>query len=195
MPLHHAVLSLLDEGPSYGYELKAQFEEAVGPQWGPLNIGHLYQILDRLGRDGFVDSRRNPQPSRPDRVVYEITAAGRDELARWLGQPAARAGGFRDDLFLKVMAAARSPDEAAMPGVLSAQRAYLLGELRDLAQLRRERGDNQVVRLLLSAAELQLRAQLQFLDAAEEDLITHPPTRTIVSDSPEAQKPHEARSG
>ncbi len=24
---------------------------AVGDQWGGLNIGHLYQILDRLARD------------------------------------------------------------------------------------------------------------------------------------------------
>ena len=51
MPLQHAVLSLLVDGPSYGYELKGAFERSVGPQWGALNIGHLYQVLDRLSRD------------------------------------------------------------------------------------------------------------------------------------------------
>ena len=38
-----------------------QLEEAVGDQWGGLNIGHLYQLLDRLGRDGLIESERQPQ--------------------------------------------------------------------------------------------------------------------------------------
>jgi DNA-binding PadR family transcriptional regulator len=48
MPLHHAVLALLASKPAHGYELKRSFEQAVGDQWGGLNIGRLYQILDRL---------------------------------------------------------------------------------------------------------------------------------------------------
>ena len=68
MPLHHAVLALLAAKPAHGYELKASFEEAVGEQWGGLNIGHLYQILDRLRRDGLVETERQPQPIKPDRL-------------------------------------------------------------------------------------------------------------------------------
>ena len=49
MPLHHAVLALLSAKPAHGYELKSSFEQAVGDQWGGLNIGHLYQILE-IGR-------------------------------------------------------------------------------------------------------------------------------------------------
>ena len=177
MPIHHAVLALLEDGPSHGYELKASFEKAVGPQWGPLNIGHLYQVLGRLDRDGLVQSRRDPQPTRPDRVVYEITADGRAELAAWLGQPAERSGGFRDDLFLKILAAAQSLREGAVAEVLTTQRTYLLGELRNLAELRRARGGEEegIVRLLITAADLQVRAQLQFLDAVEEELMARRP--------------------
>ena len=76
MPIQHAVLALLESGPSHGYELKTAFDTAVGPQWGALNIGHLYQVLERLSRDGLVTSERRPQAVKPDRVVYEITAAG-----------------------------------------------------------------------------------------------------------------------
>ena len=57
MPIQHAVLALLAEGESYGYELKGDFEASIGPQWGGLNIGHLYQVLDRLVRDGLVTKR------------------------------------------------------------------------------------------------------------------------------------------
>ena len=118
MAIQHAVLALLAGGPSHGYQLKGAFEAAVGPQWGPLNIGHLYQILDRLSRDELVVAERQPQPIKPDRVVYEITPAGRAELARWLAEPSPRSGGFRDDFFLKVTAAARSGSAATVRAVL-----------------------------------------------------------------------------
>jgi DNA-binding PadR family transcriptional regulator len=120
MPIQHAVLALLANGPSYGYELKGAFEAAVGPQWGPLNIGHLYQILDRLARDEQVVSHRVAQSVKPDRVVYEITKAGRAELAAWLAAPTPRTGGFRDDFFLKVMAAARGGDPGTVHDVITA---------------------------------------------------------------------------
>lgn len=73
MPLHHAVLALLSAKPAHGYELKTSFDQAVGDQWGGLNIGHIYQILDRLARDGLIDSQRQPQQVKPDRVVHRLT--------------------------------------------------------------------------------------------------------------------------
>jgi DNA-binding PadR family transcriptional regulator len=168
--IQHAVLALLARGPSYGYELKGAFEGAVGPQWGPLNIGHLYQILDRLSRDGLVVAERHTQPVKPDRVVYEITPAGRTELDRWLAEPSPRSGGFRDDFFLKVTAAARSGEAAVVRSVLANQRAHLLRELRNLDGLRR-RSEDPVVRLLLSAAVRHVEADLAFVDDAESALL------------------------
>ncbi|MET7805857.1 PadR family transcriptional regulator [Micromonospora chersina] len=170
MAIQHAVLALLASGPSYGYELKGAFEAAVGPQWGPLNIGHLYQILDRLSRDGLVVAERHAQPVKPDRVVYEVTPAGRAELDRWLAEPSPRSGGFRDDFFLKVTAAARSGQAATVRTVLGNQRAHLMRELRNLDGLRR-RADDPVVRLLLSAASRHVEADLAFVDDAESALL------------------------
>ncbi|GAA2352337.1 PadR family transcriptional regulator [Dactylosporangium salmoneum] len=170
MPIHHAVLSLLSQGPSYGYELKGAFETAVGPQWGPLNIGHLYQILDRLSRDGMVVSHRHAQAVKPDRVVYEITDAGLVELERWLGEASPRSGGFRDDFFLKVTAAARSGDPETVRTVLAQQRTYLMRELRNLDGLRRKATDP-VVTLLLSAASRHVEADLSFVEDADRALL------------------------
>ncbi|MBY8874094.1 PadR family transcriptional regulator [Micromonospora sp. PLK6-60] len=170
MAIQHAVLALLARGPSYGYELKGAFETAVGPQWGPLNIGHLYQILDRLSRDGLVVAERHPQAVKPDRVVYEITADGRSELDRWLAEPSPRSGGFRDDFFLKVTAAARSGAPETVRAVLGNQRGHLMRELRNLDGLRR-RADAPVVRLLLSAATRHVEADLAFVDDAEAALL------------------------
>jgi len=170
MPLHHAVLALLAEKPAHGYELKTSFEQAVGEQWGGLNIGHLYQILDRLVRDGLIESERQPQPVKPDRVVHRLTPAGRVELERWLGEASVRARGYRDDFFLKVMAAVQVGDSATLAGVLSRQRTYLLRELRSLGEARALTGSSPVTSLLVTAAEMHARADLAVVDAAEESL-------------------------
>ncbi len=167
MALHHAVLALLADQPAHGYELKVSFERAVGDQWGGLNIGHLYQILDRLSRDGLIDSERQPQPIKPDRVVHHITPAGRAELDRWLAAPSDRARGYRDDFFLKLMAAVQSGDRDTLAGVLSRQRAHLLRQLHALAQAKDTDG-GAVDALLITAAELHIRADLGVVDAAEK---------------------------
>jgi DNA-binding PadR family transcriptional regulator len=169
MPLHHAVLALLAAEPAHGYALKGSFEQAVGEQWGGLNIGHLYQILDRLARDGLIESQRQPQPVKPDRLVHRITPAGREELDRWLNEPSVRTRGYRDDFFLKVMAAAQAGDPVALAAVLRRQRVYLLTELRSLAAARAA-ASGSVMALLVKAAELHVRADLEVVDAAEHDL-------------------------
>jgi DNA-binding PadR family transcriptional regulator len=174
MPLHHAVLALLSDRPAHGYELKSSFEQAVGDQWGGLNIGHLYQILDRLSRDGLIESQRQPQQVKPDRVIHRLTPAGRAELDRWLNEPAIPARGHRDDFFLKIMAAVRSADSATLPAVLSRQRAHLLRQLHALAGASATTPATAVESLLITAAELHIRADLGVVDAAEKTLTTGP---------------------
>jgi DNA-binding PadR family transcriptional regulator len=167
VPIQHAVLSLLSDGPAHGYRLKSDFEHAIGPQWGRLNIGHLYQTLDRLAREGHVVSERVPGDSRPDRRVYRLTESGDAELARWLNEPAERATGYRDELFFKLLAASRA-GAAAVQGVVHRQRAYQLGQLATLVQLRGAHDDEPLVQLLVDAARLHTEADLALLDLTED---------------------------
>jgi hypothetical protein len=67
------------------------------------------------------------------------------------------------------MAAAHSGDPATLADVLRRQRAYLLGELRSLAAARAH-APSPVVSLLITAAELHIRADLGVVDAAEQAL-------------------------
>jgi DNA-binding PadR family transcriptional regulator len=170
MPLQHAVLALLAAKPAHGYELRTSFEDAVGDQWGGMNIGHLYQVLDRLSRDGLITSERQPQPVKPDRVMHELTPAGRAELDRWLNEPSVRQRGYRDDFFLKVMAAARLGDPDALTQILRRQRSHLLRELRGLTEAVATAGRSPVDALLITAAERHVRADLEIVDAAEATL-------------------------
>jgi DNA-binding PadR family transcriptional regulator len=187
MPLHHAVLALLADKPAHGYELKSSFEQAVGDQWGGLNIGHLYQILDRLNRDGLIESERQPQPVKPDRVVHHLTPAGRTELDRWLSEPSARQRGYRDDFFLKLMAAAQAGDQQTLDGVLRRQRGHLLRELRSLGEARAQ-SPSDVVALLITAAELHVRADLGVVDAAEQTLAQARPALAATEETTEVTK-------
>jgi DNA-binding PadR family transcriptional regulator len=188
MPIQHAVLALLAQGDSYGYELRTEFERAVGPQWGELNIGHLYQVLDRLVRDGLVTRREVAQPRLPDRVVYRLTRAGRTELASWLETPFVRQSGYRDDFFLKLLAASRlGRDELEL--VLSTQRAAYLSELASLASLRGEHAGEPLVELLIDAAIGHTEANLATLERAEERIETllRPASRSSAASSDEAE--------
>jgi DNA-binding PadR family transcriptional regulator len=168
MPLHHAVLGLLAEQPSYGYQLKASFERAIGPQWGELNIGHLYQILDRLVRDQLVTRETISQRDRPDKAVYALTEAGRRELDRWVADPVARPGGYRDEFFLKLLVASRlGPDR--LREMTRSQRAAYLVELRSLTELQLRHRDQPLVALLVEAALLHTRANLAVVERAADD--------------------------
>jgi DNA-binding PadR family transcriptional regulator len=167
MPIHHAVLALLAGNTSHGYELKAAFEEAIGPQWGELNIGHLYQVLDRLVRDGLVTRRAVPQSNRPDRIDYQLTEAGRAELDRWLDTPFVRSGGYRDDFFLKLLAASRLGRDA-LEQVLRVQREAYINELATLGEVRQRHEDEPLVSLLIEAASLHTAANLRVVEQAEE---------------------------
>lgn len=165
MPLHHAVLALLVDGPSHGYELKGRFEAAIGPQWGGLNVGHLYQILDRMVRDEYVTRTVIVQSDRPDKTRYELTGAGREELEGWATTAWVRTSGFRDELFLKLFGAARLGPQA-LSELVDKQRQTYISELGGLTRSRREHAGDPVVALLIDAAIAHTKADLDLLDAA-----------------------------
>ncbi|MFE7931815.1 helix-turn-helix transcriptional regulator [Streptomyces sp. NPDC057456] len=189
LPLHHAVLALLTEGDSHGYEIKGHFEKAIGPQWGGLNIGHLYQILDRLVRDGFVTRSQVTQSDRPDKTLYRLTPAGREEVHEWATTAWMRTGGFRDELFLKLFGASTLGADTLNTFVETQRRTYL-SELAGLSRQRRTHTDDPLICLLLDAAIAHTKADLGLIEGAVDRL--SPPTRTNAGE-PGRELPQERR--
>ena len=72
------------------------------------------------------------------------------------------------------MAAVRSADPATLPAVLSQQRTHLLRQLHALAGARGVTTITAVESLLITAAELHIRADLGVVDAAEKTLAADP---------------------
>lgn len=77
MPL---VLSILEEGDSYGYAILKRIDELSGGEmeW---TDGMLYPLLHRLDRLGYVEATWDSPPGGRRRRYYRITATGRDALS------------------------------------------------------------------------------------------------------------------
>jgi len=92
MSLDHAILGFLGYGPLSGYDLKERFDLSVAHFW-PADQSQIYRILAKLDEQGYTRVKVVPQDNRPDRKVYSITQAGREELRRWLTTPQDLDGG------------------------------------------------------------------------------------------------------
>jgi DNA-binding PadR family transcriptional regulator len=86
-------------------QLREDFEAATGDVW-PLNVGQVYTTLQRLERDGLVESDGGDDDQHKG---YLITARGRAELGEWLHMPPGLAPPPRDELVTKVLLAVRVP--------------------------------------------------------------------------------------
>jgi len=97
--LGFAVLGLLARESLSGYDVTQRMKGRVGFFWG---AGHsqIYPELARLEVGGFVTHSVVEQRERPDKKVYEITAAGLESLKEWATQPPPRKPP-KDELTLK----------------------------------------------------------------------------------------------
>ncbi len=86
MSLDHAILGFLNYLPLSGYDLKKMFDNSVRHFW-PADQSQIYRTLTRLAERGYVEVEVIEQVDRPDRKVYHITPAGREELHTWLSGP------------------------------------------------------------------------------------------------------------
>lgn len=81
--LRIATLGLLAQHPGSGYDLLNRFEQSMGNVW-PATQSQLYGELNKLAAAGLIElSDIGPR----GRKAYRITAAGRDELMRWILHP------------------------------------------------------------------------------------------------------------
>ena len=84
-PLALAVLALLFERPMHPYEMGVILRQRHKEDSIKLRYGSLYTVIDLLLRRGFITARETARDGRrPERTVYEITPAGRDELHAWM---------------------------------------------------------------------------------------------------------------
>lgn len=77
--LELCVLSVLSEGPTYGYAVAQRLAEAG---LGTVKGGTLYPLLTRLETEALAASSWREGDGGPGRKFFELTAAGSAELRR-----------------------------------------------------------------------------------------------------------------
>jgi DNA-binding PadR family transcriptional regulator len=171
MSVPYALLGLLNEGPKYGLRLQNEFEARTGEVW-PLNVGQVYTTLQRLERDGLVES--NGEGAR-SRKRYRITAAGRRELETWLREPPELMPPPRDELVIKVLVALQIPG-LDVHEILQVHRRHVVEVMQRYTKVKATVSEDEVPLALVADAELfRLEAIVRWLDAADVRLKQLPP--------------------
>jgi DNA-binding PadR family transcriptional regulator len=143
--LEHAILVALAERTSTGYDLARRFDKSIGQFWTATHQ-QVYKVLARMQSDGWVASTHVAQADRPDKKVYDLTPAGRAELAAWIAEPAAPEA-TRSELAVKIRGASYG-DPRAVAAEVRRHRAehaerlesYLTNEKREFPDPARLRG-------------------------------------------------------
>ena len=165
MSVKHALLALLSEGPKYGLQLRQEFEARTGEVWA-LNVGQVYTTLQRLERDGLVESDDTADDEGPQKG-FRITVEGQDELDQWLVTPPDLSAPPRDELVMKVLVAMRIPG-VDVHEVIQAHRRYLVELMQQWTRLKEDEARFDLSFALVVDAELyRLDSVVRWLDAAD----------------------------
>jgi DNA-binding PadR family transcriptional regulator len=162
------LLGLLEREPSYGYDLKRDYDTYFG-RGKQLQFGQVYATLGRLARDGKVVIGEVEPGAGPDRKRYVITEAGATELEAWLTEPTEPEPHLQTVLFAKIVLALMLNRHADR--YLDAQRAAHLQRMRELTEIKRS---GELVDALLADHSLfHLEADLRWIDltAARLDVL------------------------
>ena len=171
MSVPHALLALLSAGPKYGLRLQTEFEARTGEVW-PLNVGQVYTTLQRLERDGLVETDDGAGERSQKR--YRITAAGEHELADWLRTPPDLVPPPRDELVIKVLVALQIPG-TDVHEILQVHRRHVIEAMQRYTHIKAEAGEDDLALALVADAELfRLEAIVRWLDAADVRLKQRP---------------------
>jgi DNA-binding PadR family transcriptional regulator len=164
--VRHAMLALLSEGPKYGLQLREEFEARTGEVW-PLNVGQVYTTLQRLERDGLVESDGSSEQG--PQKAFQITPEGERELATWLRTPPDLSSPPRDELVMKVLVALQVPG-TDVHEVIQAHRRYLVQLMQQWTRIKESEAEDLGLALAVDAELFRLDSVVRWLDAADARL-------------------------
>ena len=86
MSLRFALIALLTSRPMTGYDLSKQFSLSVAHVWHAPD-SQIYPELNRLERDGLLESREVAWGTKGTKKEYVVTDAGRAAFRDWMDSP------------------------------------------------------------------------------------------------------------
>ncbi|MFI5559076.1 PadR family transcriptional regulator [Amycolatopsis japonica] len=80
-----AILSTLNERPMHPYEMASVLKSRGKDRDMGIKWGSFYTVVGNLRKHGLIEAAESARDgARPERTVYRITDAGRDEMLDWL---------------------------------------------------------------------------------------------------------------
>ena len=174
--LEFSILGVLHDSPLHGYELRKRLTAVLGP-FRAISYGSLYPALKDLQTRGLIaQAGSDEQPAlgtRRARIVYELTAEGKERFEAFVAQPGPEA--WEDESFAAHLAFfGRTPAEVRMR-ILEGRRSRLeerLSILRDSFARAGERMDAYTERLQqhgLDSVESEVRWLNELIDIESQD--------------------------
>lgn len=193
--LEFSILGLLHDSPLHGYELRKRLTGVLGP-FRAISYGSLYPALkDLLGRGLISEAAGTEQPplaSRRARIVYELTADGKERFEALVAEPGPEA--WEDEPFAVHFAFfGRTPAEVRMR-ILEGRRSRLeerLGTLRESFSRAGQRLDDYTERLHqhgLESVEREVRWLGELIDNESTTSAERESETTIDSESTTARE-------
>jgi DNA-binding PadR family transcriptional regulator len=109
----YAILGLVRQRPTYGYELQRQLTGGKGlARVCPVEPAMVYAILKSLSGLELIDGEWD-RSAYPPRAVYVATSEGDATFERWLRQPVGRMREVRHEFMVKLFFAMESDPDLA----------------------------------------------------------------------------------
>jgi PadR family transcriptional regulator AphA len=164
MSLKYALLGLLAENPKYGYEIKQEFEGALGNVWS-VSYGQLYPTLRRLSEMQWVTKETAPGKKAAEKNIYSITAKGRKKLDEWLLRPLRSSYKVKDEFTLKFMFFDKLPRDKVLDYLKQQQKKTVMQKesfQRTLVSIKEEL--NFFLQAIIRKGIIHLEAENQWLE-------------------------------
>ena len=134
-PTGFAILGLLSFGQSLaGYEIRQWARNMLDRFYPAPAQSQIYRELAMLEESGRITSTPIEQHDRPDKIVYELTDAGRATLADWAANEPVRAASLKHHAVLRLFLGHNTTSEH-LTAVLERHRQTLLDALDELEHL------------------------------------------------------------
>jgi DNA-binding PadR family transcriptional regulator len=169
-PIRAAVLAVLIEQPSHGWDVARRASRRMGSSWR-VDPKHIYPYLERLEREGLVRSQKEQFERQPYvRDVYYPTAKGEEARQEWLAAPLTT-GVTRTDLEVR-LGFSTEEDIPDLLRALAERREGILEEIEENAASHTVRVSYlaTIINLQRSSVDKRLKAEMEWIEEARKEL-------------------------
>lgn len=126
------VLAMLSIKPMSGYDIKAMLKLIDAERWSGILIGSIYNALNKLEKDGYIEVSRIESTGHRQKAIYRITEEGREYEKLLIVEALEKSSVlYPTQLYSGISFAYKLEKEEAV-GALEKQRSILLNEYNTL---------------------------------------------------------------